>query len=667
MTGPSSRRAAGSRRRLRARRALARRGAAVRGVSRDLAGGAARGGGVSRGGGAAGARVGRGRAARRPALRERVLARVGEGKTQALAASPAPPRADRRRAVARARGQPARSPSASARGWSRRGAGSPPSRPSSPRATRCWPRREQQLTEREATLNSILEPGVQLFQLTASGDPEPGIQLFWNRAAAPRHRARLPAQGGARGTGVPALVHQGRRSRCLRSPSSPSRTATPRWSRSRFRRRHAQRRGDHRRARGRLAAADLADRDGGSAQEVLSPDASRRAAMSAARTARRALGVLGPACASVLVSRRLRAARERRRASAPTTSAWLTTAPTSPLAAVAQQPIGRRAPARTRRRRRAARWRRGAARDLAGRRRSRLESAAGGRRAIARGVPVRLGELHPRSPMDRPAAQCSPCSARGTRAQAARLLRPVDPRSCSSGPLLPPERRGTVRVLGVDGIEVEAAEAGSVVVPIGGERVRLRVRRLPTPGGEESELEIFFRDATNGARHLSGGPVRVRSCPQPTGDTGWTSIARAIRSAPTARRIPAPRRGAATPSRRRSTAGERYRGAASGPARAEGPTERGETAACAWRCAGACVRCLAVARGTLARRTGSRRRRAAVRAGDRRERERAGRAGCATARVCQPLSGVTVRGDSVRAGDRRLRRDDHGAARTAIR
>jgi anti-sigma-K factor RskA len=44
----------------------------------------------------------------------------------------------------------------------------------------------QQLAQRQATLNSILEPGVQLFQLTASGDPEPGIQLFWNRE---QHRA----------------------------------------------------------------------------------------------------------------------------------------------------------------------------------------------------------------------------------------------------------------------------------------------------------------------------------------------------------------------------------------------------------------------------------------------------------------------------------------------
>ena len=42
------------------------------------------------------------------------------------------------------------------------------------------------LTAREATLNAIFEPGVQMFQLTASGDPDPLIQLFWDRE---RHRA----------------------------------------------------------------------------------------------------------------------------------------------------------------------------------------------------------------------------------------------------------------------------------------------------------------------------------------------------------------------------------------------------------------------------------------------------------------------------------------------
>lgn len=40
---------------------------------------------------------------------------------------------------------------------------------------------EQELAERLATLNAILEPGVRLYQLTASGDPDPGIQLFWDQ------------------------------------------------------------------------------------------------------------------------------------------------------------------------------------------------------------------------------------------------------------------------------------------------------------------------------------------------------------------------------------------------------------------------------------------------------------------------------------------------------
>lgn len=46
--------------------------------------------------------------------------------------------------------------------------------------------RQQQLEVREATLNAILEPGVELYQLTSRGDPDPGIQLFWDRG---RNRA----------------------------------------------------------------------------------------------------------------------------------------------------------------------------------------------------------------------------------------------------------------------------------------------------------------------------------------------------------------------------------------------------------------------------------------------------------------------------------------------
>jgi anti-sigma-K factor RskA len=34
----------------------------------------------------------------------------------------------------------------------------------------------------ESTLSNLLKPDVELFQLTASGDPDPRIQLFWDRA-----------------------------------------------------------------------------------------------------------------------------------------------------------------------------------------------------------------------------------------------------------------------------------------------------------------------------------------------------------------------------------------------------------------------------------------------------------------------------------------------------
>lgn len=74
---------------------------------------------------------------------------------------------------------------------------------------------------------------------------------------------------------------------------------------------------------------------------------------------------------------------------------------------------------------------------------------------------------------------------------------PYDPALAFEGTLAPPEPPGRVRVLAVDGLAAEAVEAGTVAVPIGGQRVRLRVRRIPS-GAEESELEIFFRDATNG-------------------------------------------------------------------------------------------------------------------------------------------------------------------------
>jgi hypothetical protein len=79
-----------------------------------------------------------------------------------------------------------------------------------------------------------------------------------------------------------------------------------------------------------------------------------------------------------------------------------------------------------------------------------------------------------------------------------------DPSLVFTGPLVPPEKQARVRVLAEDGIETEATEAGSIVVPLGSP-TRLRVLRIPTGDAEESELEIFFRDGSNGRGSYPAG------------------------------------------------------------------------------------------------------------------------------------------------------------------
>ncbi len=41
--------------------------------------------------------------------------------------------------------------------------------------------RDTLLAARDRTLESLLAPGVELYQLSATGDPVPGVQLFWDR------------------------------------------------------------------------------------------------------------------------------------------------------------------------------------------------------------------------------------------------------------------------------------------------------------------------------------------------------------------------------------------------------------------------------------------------------------------------------------------------------
>lgn len=175
-------------------------------------------------------------------------------------------------------------------------------------------------------------------------------------------------------------------------------------------------------------------------------------------------------------------------------AAWLAASPTSPLAAIAQQPIGgglRLGPDDSDVPLAGVAEHRVAQRGGA----VRLESGAGGR-PLPRGAPVRLGRftLVVDGPAEHAVLTVFAPHPSGKRP----AYYDPNPALVYSGPLLPPAAPAKVRVLGIDGIEVEAAEAGSVIVPVGRERVRLRVLRLPTAGGEESELEIFFRDATNG-------------------------------------------------------------------------------------------------------------------------------------------------------------------------
>ena len=65
------------------------------------------------------------------------------------------------------------------------------------------------------------------------------------------------------------------------------------------------------------------------------------------------------------------------------------------------------------------------------------------------------------------------------------------------GTLSPARVPATEPVLTADGIEVEATDAGTVSLNVGG-MITLRVLRLPDPGSGESSLEVYFRDGTSG-------------------------------------------------------------------------------------------------------------------------------------------------------------------------
>jgi hypothetical protein len=82
--------------------------------------------------------------------------------------------------------------------------------------------------------------------------------------------------------------------------------------------------------------------------------------------------------------------------------------------------------------------------------------------------------------------------------------------------LVPPAAARTVALLGPDGTELRAAEAGTVTASWRGQPLRLTVRRLPGATEDESELHVFFRDRTSARGSYDGGRF-VELLPQPDG------------------------------------------------------------------------------------------------------------------------------------------------------
>lgn len=177
---------------------------------------------------------------------------------------------------------------------------------------------------------------------------------------------------------------------------------------------------------------------------------------------------------------------------------WLATSPLSPRAALLLHPIGAGVSladdfpglglpaARVREERGAVRL-----------------SGAGGERVLRPGAPVALGGV-------RLVAAGVPgrrhLAVYGTpKPGAPPAYYPYDPALALEVTLLPPARPGTVLLLTAEGTEARAAEAGRVIVRVGSTTDTLIVRRMPGATADESELEVYFRDATNGRGSYTSG------------------------------------------------------------------------------------------------------------------------------------------------------------------
>lgn len=135
----------------------------------------------------------------------------------------------------------------------------------------------------------------------------------------------------------------------------------------------------------------------------------------------------------------------------------------------------------------------------------RIELLAGEKnRPVARGRPIALGawQLLLSGPPGRTAVTVFAATLKAGKQPAwfaydSALVLPVT--------LTPAPAPGTLRVLAPEGVEVEASEAGTVRFTLDGKPQSLRVRRMPGASDEEAELEIYFRDATNGKTTYPAG------------------------------------------------------------------------------------------------------------------------------------------------------------------
>ena len=273
--------------------------------------------------------------------------------------------------------------------------------------------------------------------------------------------------------------------------------------------------------------------------------------------------------------------------------------------------------------------------------------------------------------MDRPAARCSPSSAPSTTRQAADVLSAGDPRSSFVGPLLPPETRGTVRVLGVGRRRGRRGRGGQR-----GRADRRDARRgsgcaaCPRRAGRNRSSRSFSETRTNGQGTYPAGRF-VPLVPERDGRyrLDFNRARNPFCAYSSAYPCPAPWRGNTITAP--VEAGERYAGSGLSVA------EPGPEAAARLRSHGASWRLARDAGGIARAGRGARcwiSPAARCRSGSsspRRAERWSGRL-CNGSRVPAALGRAASRGDSVRARDRRLRRDDqarlHGrlAGRRAI-